>query len=367
MPFDPERVLALGAVCLPRAHFSPRLSGAGDDIAEHLERIGLRVERRESPPPWGRALAFLVFLVLGCWLGVSGTRPGTPWPLQVCWFVLILIAVHGASVIAARRIRSAGPPRPSRHVIGTLPTGKNPPVRVVLATLLRSPPSRRVNTLIAIVLLLFVAFGIVPWVPWFGALIRARPVVGFRVLSGQWLSVLFLIFAPKGEATRPIPGDNRTGLALLVELARIWPKSLDTRAETLFVASPDGLGRLLPSLLLESKPTLLLLLDSPGVGPDLIVVGRGPATRLAETAARDLWVPHRRARSSGFERQIPCALRRAGLVCFGLSGVHGNRPIDPALLAATAQLVTEIALRWAKPSAASAQGASVARSSQNPG
>jgi hypothetical protein len=34
--------------------------------------------------------------------------------------------------------------------------------------------------------------------------------------------------------------------------------------------------------------------------------------------------------------------------CVALCGRGDDRPIDPALLAATAQLVTEMALRWAK-------------------
>ncbi|MBV8232482.1 MAG: hypothetical protein JO329_21070 [Planctomycetaceae bacterium] len=369
MPFDPEWVLALARdLPAPRPSRSEAERRAAEDIAAHLGRLGLHVEHRETPAPWGRALARLGFLVAWIGLGVVTTLPATPLAFRAFLFALILLSIRGASRIAARGARSDGLPRPSRHVIGTFPAGAAPPVRIVVATSLRSPPSRWMNAWINVVLFVFVAFGVVPLIPRVGASIRAHPSAGLGLLAGQWLSLMFLIAGPKGEATGPVRGDNRTGLALLVELARTWPKGLATRAGAMFVASPDGLGRLLPMLLEPPGPTLLVLLDAPGVGPDLFVVGRGPAARLAEAAARDLWVPHRRWRSGALDRQVPRVLRRAGLACVALSGTHGDRPIDPALLAAAAQLVDEVALRWARRAApATAQGASPVRSSQNPG
>ena len=63
-------------------------------------------------------------------------------------------------------------------------------------------------------------------------------------------------------------------------------------------------------------------LGTPGLGDRLMIAGRGPAFRLARSAARDLWIPH-----------------RSNWKLFGLSpwiiGLRGSRadgPINPALL-----------------------------------
>jgi hypothetical protein len=162
----------------------------------------------------------------------------------------------------------------------------------------------------------------------------------------------------------------------LIELAHALPDRLHDGIEVR-LAAVGGLGgdcwgalHLAESLRRSwpAKPTLVLNLDSPGLGRDLVIYGWGDAMTIAQKAARDLWLPHRLARwplRFCFLDHRPFAA--CGVPALSLAGDRNARQIDPAVLAASAQLITELALRWSKRGADAHDEDSVARSSQKPG
>jgi hypothetical protein len=164
--------------------------------------------------------------------------------------------------------------------------------------------------------------------------------------------------------------DNRTGLAVLLELARTWPRRADARIEAHFMAvgghGIDGAGsRALDETIRAewpAKPTLLVDLSAPGVGKGLIVSARGHAD-LARSAAADLWIPHRPARrhvwttwpgpATPLDDDVVWLI---GDEAFARSGRGREAAIDPEALGRAAQLATEIALRWARRVATATSG-----------
>jgi hypothetical protein len=161
---------------------------------------------------------------------------------------------------------------------------------------------------------------------------------------------------------RPDPRDNRTGLAVLLELARGWPTGTDRRIETRFVATGGrtlgraGLRALLHAISTEwpARPTLLVEWLAPGIGPGLALREQGTG-RLAATAAADLWIPHRIIHRAALGREH-WPFGRHGPGYIGMVGdaiakprARGAAPvIEPEALGRAAQLATEVALRWAR-------------------
>ena len=101
-----------------------------------------------------------------------------------------------------------------------------------------------------------------------------------------------------------------------------------------------------------AKPTLIVEWLAPGIGPGLALMEQGTG-QLAETAARDLWIPHHVIHHAGLRREHwPFGRHGPGYV--GMVGQVDARPaasaraVDPDALARTAQLATEVALRWAR-------------------
>jgi hypothetical protein len=338
---------------------------AAEDVAGCFEAAGLRVERIEAPalpvPLW----AILLTAVACLWFVVTRALPdASPWS-HLQWLGLIVVSLVAAAARASTRAPSGAGSVPSRHVLGFMPAPSAAPCRVIVVTRLRTALPRRLEALH------WSLFGVAAVVvgalltPGLDRRVHEQPRVGQALLVGEWLALLALVGLPKDVAAKPTAGDNRTGLALLAELARTWPASAAGRLEPVFAATPDAgaLARWISTRQGDPRPTLVVGLDAPGVGPAFTIAGRGSAARLAREAAHDLWVPFRAARWSrnalGNRRY-----RRPGWACFTLCGARVDRPADPAMIAAAAQLVTEVALRWAKLHQAPR---SAARSSQNPG
>jgi hypothetical protein len=165
-----------------------------------------------------------------------------------------------------------------------------------------------------------------------------------------------------GGTGRPDARDNRTGLALLLELARAWPRGRDSRIESRFVATGGrtldraGLRALIHAIGTEwpARPTLIVDWLAPGIGAGLAILEQGTET-LAAAAARDLWIPHRVMHRAAVGRQH-WPLGRHGPGYIGMVGdaVAAQRApgaalaIEPDALGRTAQLATEVALRWAR-------------------
>jgi hypothetical protein len=157
------------------------------------------------------------------------------------------------------------------------------------------------------------------------------------------------------------PGDG-SGPALLVEMARAWPKAWSERFEPLLVAA-GGMNfgfagvREMVRLIREEwdeKPTLVVVILAPGVGRELTIRGRPKALlRQSCEAAKSLWIPvesvgARPGMPMGRSWPVPSRFRDH-IVLTGASYRDAKPPpVDPAALARAAQLASEIALRWVK-------------------
>jgi len=157
------------------------------------------------------------------------------------------------------------------------------------------------------------------------------------------------------------PGDG-SGPALLVEMARAWPKAWSERFEPLLVAA-GGMNfgfagvREMVRLIREEwneKPTLVVVILAPGVGQELTIRGRPKALlRQSCEAAKSLWIP---VESVGARPGMPMGRGWPvsskfcdHIVLTGASYRDAKPPpVDPAGLARAAQLASEIALRWVK-------------------
>jgi hypothetical protein len=372
MKFDAERAMAL-----VRQFDFPRQAGtegerrAADLIAGEFERAGLSVERRAISSPSLPSALWLAGLGLWSWFVIGRVLAGWSPDVRTGAVVVVIGSLIVAFWIRGRSERVSS--SPSENVIGTRPLDASPPVRVLFLTHLDTPPPGPVVLARRGLLALFAVLAAILVVPGLSDGSGLQPVMGPIVLVGHWLSVLLWIVAPQGRAWGPFPADNRSGLAVLAELARVWTRGGGARIETWFIAlgdsSQDQAGA--RSLARDvrrrpARPTLIIHLDAPGLGPDVRLVGRARALSLARAAARDLWIPHRAS------SWIGTALGHQPFQGRGLAGVSlcGDRRasrIDPAALAAAAQLATEIALRWARRERETAQDESAARSSQNSG
>ncbi|MDR3634545.1 MAG: hypothetical protein P4L84_12130 [Isosphaeraceae bacterium] len=366
MRLDPIQVIQ-HASTLPtnRLFRSAGERAAADDVSAQLERAGLRVERAESPSLSIPIGIIILAVTAWLWLVVAKALPDATLWSRLTWWELSLGSLFWAATRAATRGSAREQSRSSSHVLGTLRAPEPSAARVVIVTRLRTCSAWYSEAFHWGVLGLAVLIGVALFSSLVDSAIRNEPRVGQALFGCEWMALLLLLLGPKAAAARPVQGDNRTGLALLAELARVWPTGARGRPETVFVATPDSaaLARQMQSLLPGDCPTLVVVLDAPGVGGELLVLGHGPAARLARDAARDLWVPYRAPRWAA-RRLGHGAFRRRGYDCVSLCGARTDRPIDPATVMATAQLAIEIALRWAKPHQTAR---SAAKSSQNPG
>ncbi len=378
---------------------------AAEVMAEEFTRIGLRAETRVV---YGSKFPQGVLPVLGwCGLGLgmtlaaflsdrgaSGVLRATAWIGAVLgWGVATLPGLrfgHGwpprvaSRNVLAERTTDGSPPRTisssSKALTSPpLPPGEgarragegpslrqanrpgSPPARVVFRTpldgvVLRGPevpPWASSVTIGVLVVTLFLSSrgGVIDDRGW------ALPVLGFL-----WILVLVRLFAYLKSARDPGLRDNRTGLAVLLELGRTWPRRTDARIEAHFVAvggqGLDGAGSRALEATMRSEwpdmPTLLIDLSAPGVGKGLILTARGHED-LTASAAADLWIPHRPARRYVWTSWARPVLRLDDDVVWLVGDEASARPdrgpamaIDPEALGRAAQLATEIALRWAR-------------------
>jgi hypothetical protein len=182
---------------------------------------------------------------------------------------------------------------------------------------------------------------------------RWSRVEGIALLLGWWISSLLMIGLPERRGAAQSFRRSGTGLAVLTELSRTWPNGHGDRFEVLFVSTGGFLGsEILGESLRQGaarRPILVINLDAPGLGSRLVFVGSKAGVALANEAARGLWLPHRVSRGR-WDSPLPGCFHGPGLTYVSVRGDQRSAPIDPAALNATAQLVIEMALRWAKQS-----------------
>jgi hypothetical protein len=327
---------------------------AADMVADELAAAGFRVRREDtstvgepddSPLVFGLAAGF-TGLAIGLIDRLGLAAPGL-YTLGAAFTGLIALS------LLVRRVRTGrwGPPRLIAPSVIAEPADVVPAgARVVFVTHCDTRPplgSHRLRWRWACLDLLWIA---ALWGPcfYYGAeewLIRAGP----SLLSSLGVLALLRSLDPWQHQPVPYPADNRTGLALLIELARGWPRGAPGRLDVGFLA----VGRLPDTALRDrarswtDKPTLVLNLEAPGVGRELLLAGSGEARALAETAARDLWLPWRRAgwTAAPLDHRV---FAWAGLPAVSLVGELDAAQVEPASLAAAGQLATELALRWAR-------------------
>jgi hypothetical protein len=132
-------------------------------------------------------------------------------------------------------------------------------------------------------------------------------------------------------------------MALMVELARSWPKLANSRVDARFVVLAGSVDGLLEWSELTDAKTLLIEIEALGRGSKLRLAGSDEVLELAQAAATDLWVPHVAS------LQVP-ALPLAGEATPAFLKLEGDHEKldDPTLLARAGQLIVELALRWGK-------------------
>lgn len=301
---------------------------------------------------WSTALLAVGAGVILQWTTRFGAGRSTPWILAA---IFLGLAVTGVALRLVVLGWSGGRPLRSTYVAAESSPEqcKAGSSRVVFLTRLDScPPASAYRFRRDVELLDWVWLGSL-WIPclvvggW-GWLTTAGPAL---LIS---LGLITLIRRTDRWTSHPSPhtSDNRTGLALLMELARTWPRTPQSDLAVAFVATGVPSSTWLEELRREivqpepEVPTLVINLHSPGVGDTISLSGDGIALEFAETAARDLWLPAQVRNWS----EIPLdhrALRGTGLVAVSLVGDLDASQVEPRTLAATAQLVTELALRWA--------------------
>ena len=151
----------------------------------------------------------------------------------------------------------------------------------------------------------------------------------------------------------PYAADNRTGLALMPELASVLKTRLQRKVELVFLVigsraetwDPEGWPRRLQAW--PEKPTLLVCLEAPGVGERLQLDGRGQAMKLGAACARDLWLPCQpyQAVDPPLDHR---AFAAAGFPAIELLGDLEAENVNTKLLEATVQWAEELALRWSR-------------------
>jgi hypothetical protein len=353
MRFDGERALAeSGSFAELRPAGSEAERNTVVRIEAALSEAGWRVERidataegdpDDSPMAFGIAAA-LCGLLLELMEPLGFGPPGMG-VLAACFLGLLVVARID------RRWRTGhwGTPRVSSPgLLAWRPENREPPCRLVVLAHSDTRPPDSSYRLRSLWTALEAVWLVVLWVPClvYGAwpwLDRAGPAL----LAALGLLALLRTLDPWHHHPSPYPGDNRTGLAVVAELARAWARSTAGRFEVQLVVigrrDPEDWARL--SRLWEDRPTLLINLDAPGVGARLVLVGHDEPLALARTVAADLWLPHRAARWASGPLDHESLARTPAI---SLTGERDSPTIHPALLTATAQLATELALRWAR-------------------
>jgi hypothetical protein len=362
MKFDLDQAIAgAAAFAEPRWGGTDGESRAAERAAKALARLDLRVERTTV---YGSRVPALAEAWLG-WLGVAlwaaalelATHAGAGWLTRlalalgaVIWLRLTTVEGFGFLGAWTRNV-------PSTNVVAWREVEPPAPVRVVFLTALETHDPRRA------------AMPLWLSTPMIGLLLGGQVFCSLTInrnplhLPG-WLGPLFLGLVELAIAGRilhlarrpatPDAGDNRTGLAVLIELARGWSDRTHARIETRFVATGgQSLGRAgLRSLartmaeLWPAKPTIVIEWLAPGIGPGLTLIDLGTGG-LATSAAADLWIPHRVIGGIRAHRaRCPFGCNGPGYVGLTGTGVGVTQAINRVALNLTAQLATEIALRW---------------------
>ena len=332
MKFDASR-----AESLFRELGDPRYAGpdgehqAADFVATQFEKSGLAVERREvsgsrfpqRAAPWVGWLGY-GFLVTSVY--VLALQPSVP-SLILSFIVSYtcfpwIFAVIGNGI---RPGRLRPPLETAPVVIASLPGDARASVRVVFQAVisgLEADPfpfliRGQAKWLLLCFLSLFPGLWCLAVLTYRGVQFMNPARVDARIgndllvryvdpvfLTLVWIGIVTLL-SFEHQRSRDRRGRNQTerrGLALLLEMAKTWPRTGSRSIEPVFVAAggqqADHAGSREVVRLLDSdwasKPSLLILFFAPGAGDGLWLCSNSPSAwglgKLAEDAARSLWL-----------------------------------------------------------------------------
>ena len=387
-PIDTREVLDhVERLSYPRRAGTPGERRAARYILHAFAALGLARRREPFPVPYmarevGVRVAFaacIASVLLGTW--VVGSRPIVA---AACW-----VAAAAAINTPWRIARGFGTRWPTRmtsqNLVATLPDpdseeeSEEAPARVVFMAHYDTksqvlPTGLRVGLVIASTSLcgLLAALGLVaaagtPWVvrgPW--------PIV----VSAALVMILSVLAANLSGDRSPGALDNATGVGTLLELARNWRPRPEAPVEVFWVATGaeevglDGARHFLRQHeeWWRRKPTLLINLDTVGVGDRVYLSGEPRALRLAGAAADALRLSWAKLRvlGAGMDHQ-PFAAR--GLTAVSLLGdvvgwslkLHSPRDVpdlvDRQALGRAGRLAAHLAWTWAERNQAGTVGA----------
>lgn len=327
MKFDAGRVVSLAeSFNQPRAAGSHLSIRAGDHFETLMRDQGLATVHSNSSPR-KRSIGTLLLTVLFLssffltWRVIFPTRGIELGVSAIFYFLFELLSrlpAEPPSIIAsaAEQDRAA---------------------RVAIFTVITTPMSQSTVRVRKLLIVAAGSFGFVTLIPAVASALQHYYLISILfVLMHVFIMSMYVIFGSPFRNTKAYNGDNRTGIAMLVELARSLPSSVSSRMDALYVLSPSHLNinNILTTELADGKPTLLIILDAPGVGPANTIVGG----EFAENTVHDLWLPDRYWFGVGGD----------GIEEVKIQGTHDDSPIDPAALERASQLITELSLRWSK-------------------
>jgi hypothetical protein len=379
MKFDAARATAIFEKLGEPAFTGPNNEGhVADFVAGEFERIGWRVERREvegsrfpqRAGPWIGWLGYGALITVGYVLSLGKGRLSV-----VLAFLSFAVAWRWVDALLKNRLRLGRRRKPLETgplLIGSLTGESTPAVRVVFQSVLGGLKTDFFQSLRQNRFFIVNVSNALFWVSiimtilanrrdgrnlWF--LIVSIASVFFVLL---WIMIL-QILSWEYHQSRPANGleaAERRGLAVLLELARSWPRNRSRQIEPVFIAAGgqrlDYAGSREVVRILETewprKPTLLVLFFAPGAGEAIRIAPGSAALRaLAKESAESLWIPvwgddcWTLFPFWPFE-DVPTAETIA------LIGSDPTTFFDssvvPEALHRSAQLATEIALRWAK-------------------
>ncbi len=382
MRFDPARATALfeemGSSSFAGPDGESRLA---EFVADHFEQFGLTVARREvegSRFP-GRAAPWIGWLGYGAPITAAYLLVLARNARAGLLAIVVIVPAHAwLRAVLLNRIRwgrQIPPIESAPLVVAQGSHDSSSPVRVVFQAVLgdlktdllqsgRLTRARIMRTHAGFFLSIAVTVA---------ARQLDRPVafawwLGFDtlLLALLWLAIVRILCGELREspaAQRSLAVD-RHGLAVIIELARTWPRSASRPIEVIFaVAGGQGLDfagsrAVLRALDSEwpAKPSLLLLFFAPGAGGEhrlVPIVSASPeAAALAGDVARSLWIPTAGVDPWSHSPFWPFGKGFNAADVIALVGAHSaldsGAPINSQNLVHAAQLATEIALRWAK-------------------
>jgi hypothetical protein len=331
-----------------RARVAELWNAAGLEVTESIRPPQRAPESTSASDLWPAALLALVFGIGLEWRLLAGWGAPSPFRIAGLFGLVFLTAV------VSRRLRTGRWLSAQESLVDlTARDPQAPPAPATLWIVTRSdtpapPSSEKLRHLaarldwawLALLILPGFYFGLREW------LARSSPAL---MVGLAGLAILRRI-DPWTRAPHPYPADNRTGLALVAELARTLGPSLRGRLDVryaLLATSTTQLGSsALRSHLAQANvspgPFLILLIDAPGIGPSVDLAGRGPDYALGTAVARDLWLPIT-FRSGRVE---PTS---GTWTWFTLCGsIDPSATFNLPVLGAVAQWVNELARRFAR-------------------